>query len=229
MKGKDLKLLVKFPTRSRPYQFFKTIEQYIKLAEGKVEYFVTLDTNDSTMNNLNMIARLQELKVHYHFGTSISKIHAVNRDMHKAPPFDILILASDDMQCIKRGWDNIIKSKMAESFPDTDGCLWFHDGDPRTYKKLNTMVIMSKKYHTRFGYIYPPEYASLWCDNEYTEVALQLGKMAQFDEVLFKHVHFSNTPGVQPDTLMRRTQAFFLQDQKVYEKRKSINFGLAKS
>jgi hypothetical protein len=86
-------------------------------------------------------------------GRSCGKIGAINRDMDLAPPFDILLLASDDMIPIVKGYDRIIRDNMPL---DTDRVLHFNDGH-RT-DSLNTLCILGKKYYDRFGYIYYPEY-----------------------------------------------------------------------
>ena len=75
----------------------------------------------------------------------------------------IVLLASDDMIPMEKGFDNIIIDKMKNYYPDTDGVLWFNDGYQGD--KLNTLCILGKKYYDRFGYIYNPEYISVLSDN----------------------------------------------------------------
>lgn len=227
-----MKILVKLPTRSRPQKCFKVIEDYIRMADGDITIMVNYDNDDHTMNNPVTLERLLGYSnVIPIGGTSANKIHAVNRDMHKAPDFDILVLASDDMVCQVQGWDTILRQEMTNIFPDMDGVLFHWDGDPATRKHnngrgLNTMCILGKKYLLRFGYIYHPSYMSLWCDNEFTDVADMLDKQFRSDIVLFKHIHHSNTPGMKPDVLMQKTQSYYTIDGTNYQKRKSINFGL---
>ncbi len=228
-----MKILVKFPTRERPVKFAETLRGYIDNADdnGNITYMITADENDYTMKSPSMFKFLQEYdNVIVHSNVSMNKIHACNRDMYKAPVWDILVLASDDMICQAKGWDTILRMEMATHFPDTDGTLFHWDGDPATRKHNNgnglcTMCILGRKYFDRFGYIYHPEYWSLWCDNEYTDVAQQLNKMYFSESVLFKHDHYSNN-GKQPDQLMKRTQSYWARDKAVYDKRKLINFGL---
>lgn len=226
-----MKILVKFPTRSRPQKFISTLKGYIDntVDVANVDYLITVDSNDATMDGSIMeeIYKLSN-RVTINTGSSTSKIHAVNRglDQYKFH-WDIIVLASDDMICMKHGWDKIITETMEYYFPDTDGALWFWDGDINTKRNgLCTMNIMGRKYYDRFGYLYHPSYTSLWCDNEYTEVGQRLNKLKFFDTVLFKHVHFSNTPGERPDALMQYTQGFFSKDQTNYQMRKAKNFNL---
>jgi len=226
-----MKILVKFPTRSRPDKFLSTLKGYIDNTydESNIDYLITLDSDDPSMNDdvLKSINALSK-NITINHGTSTSKIHAVNRglELYKKH-WDIIVLASDDMVCMRKHWDDIIIRNMKSFYSDTDGTLWFWDGDINTKKNgLCTMNIMGRKYYDRFGYLYHPSYISLWCDNEYTDVAMQLNKMVFIDDVLFKHIHFSNTPGMRPDALMQKTQSYFMRDKENYYKRKQINFGL---
>lgn len=222
-----MRILVKLPSRERPQKLLQRIEEYQSLASSKsIKYLVSLDTNDGTCNNDYIIGRLKELNCIVYVGDSVNKVDACNRDIEKVNGWDILILASDDMVCQVNNWDLILSNEMESFYPDTDGVLWHWDGDNNTRVKLNTMCILGYDYYKRFNYIYHQDYRSLFCDNEFTEVANRLGKQSYFEQVLFKHIHFSNTHGIQRDALMNRTQSFYQLDKLIYEQRKSINFNL---
>jgi hypothetical protein len=196
----DYKLLVKFPTRGRPDKFFTVLDRYYYGAKRKelTSFLITCDHDDISMNNEAVRQRLQQnyKGMTVVFGHSKSKIEAVNADMTHAPEYDIILLASDDMVPEEKGYDEIIRQKMTELYPDTDGVLWFFDGYRRDF---NTLCILGKKYYERFGYIYHPSYKSFWCDNEFTDVANQLGKQTFIDKTIIRHVH--------PDWIQRDTGA----------------------
>ena len=229
-----LRILVKFPTRERPAKFIDTLLGYQNLSENpdEIKYLISKDNDDNSMNGAFLNGQLMEMKnVLVISGYSSNKIHAINRDIGAIYEWDILVLASDDMICQAKGWDNILREEMRSNFPDTDGVLFHWDGDPATKKHdegkgLNTMCILGRKYYERFGYIYHPTYKSLWCDNEFSDVSRMLNKEFKSDQVLFKHVHPSNTPNLVVDKLMRRTQSYFTEDSQNYYKRKAVNFGL---
>lgn len=219
-----MKILLKIPSRERPQKLLQRIEEYQSFAFDKsIKYLVSLDANDTTCNNPYVLGRLKELGCIVYVGDSVSKIHACNRDIEKVNGWDILILASDDMVCKVKDWDLILSNEMKSTYPDTDGVLWHSDG--YVGNKLNTMCILGNKYYQRFSYIYPPEYRSLWCDNEFTEVATILGKQTYFEHVLFAHEHPSNIGG-HVDQQYRKTESFYHIDKAVYEQRKSRNYGL---
>ena len=219
-----MKLLIKFPTRNRPNKFLKTLVRYIDYLDDKTtKIVVTCDNDDVTMKD----DYIKEVILNYDnvellSGNHKSKIEAVNADLDKFD-FDIVLLASDDMIPMVKGYDTIIKNKMMEHYPDTDGVLWFNDGYQGN--KLNTLSIMGKKYYDRFNYIYSPDYLSVWCDNEFMDVANILNKQTYFDEVIIKHEHPDWGFGGRDDihVLNSKHEA---HDRMVYNGRKNNNFYL---
>jgi len=187
-----MKILYKFTSRSRPEKFFKVLDNIaINSRIDNYHILITLDTDDTTMNNDDIRERIARYPNTYPiYGESKSKIDAINRDMVFAPDdWDILINLSDDMLFIEQGFDEIIVKDMQEAFPDMDGFLHYNDGNQRD--NVSTMSIMTKKYYDRFGYIYHPDYVSVECDVEATEVAHILGRHKYMgdDKVIFRHFH----------------------------------------
>jgi hypothetical protein len=229
-------ILIKFATRSRPLKFFKGLENIISKAKDKDNFgiLVSADIDDKTMWNSNIIQSLipyvEKGYVFIIFGKSKNKIDAINRDIDKTSSieklskWDILINFSDDMEFLVEGYDDIIRDKFNELYPDTDGNIYFNDGF--TADKISTMSIMGRKYYERFNYIYNPEYISLWCDNEYTEVAKILNKITYFPNQIYVHNHPTNIIGLEIDELLIKTQSYFEVDGKTYYNRKLRNFDL---
>jgi hypothetical protein len=218
-------ILIKFPTRSRPDKFFSVLDQYIDNATdiNKIGFLITLDTDDVLMNNQAVIARLQTYKnLTYKFGDSKNKIEAINNDINSVNYWDILLLASDDMVPIEKGYDDIIRDDMRKYFSDLDGVLWYNDG---TQDRTNTLSILGKRYYDRFNYIYHPAYISLWCDNEFTDVSIILNKVYKTDRVIIKHVHPNNCGG-EYDQLYIKNELYFNQDEETYKQRKKNKFDL---
>jgi hypothetical protein len=221
-----MKLLIKFPTRNRKNKFFTVLKQYQRLCEDieNTFFLITLDNDDDEMNSPEVVDIFSTFKnIKYVYGNSISKIHAVNRDIETVDEWDIVLLASDDMTPKVKGYDNIIRNKMKEHYPDTDGVLWFNDGHQGN--NLNTLCILGKKYYERFNYIYYPEYKSVWSDNEFMLVGNILKKQTYFDEVIIEHEHPDWGYGTNDD--IHNTNHKNLNfDKNLYYNRKLINFGL---
>jgi hypothetical protein len=217
-----MKLVIKFPTRGRVNKFIKALDKYIRFLDDKSTKIIVSCDNDDTDMNSDFVKEVigQYPNVTLCFSDNKSKIEAVNADLDDVD-FDIILLASDDMIPMVKGYDKIIKDKMIEHYSDTDGVLWFNDGYQGN--KLNTLCILGKKYYDRFGYIYNPEYISVWCDNEFMDVGNLLGKQTYFDEVIIKHEHpdwgFGNRDGIHS-----LNSKFESHDRGVYNKRKKINF-----
>lgn len=214
-----MNILVKFPTRERRSQFTKVHSTMIQLSKHpeQIQYVVSVDEDDPFMTKLEDFDTTKFIH-----GPRVSKIEACNRDLPEEG-WDIVVLASDDMIPREEGWDQIIRDKMQLYFPDLDGCLWFFDG---RQERICTMCIMGVQYYDRFGYLYHPDYRSLYCDNEFTEVARAAGKIKFFRQILFEHFHPAHHPHGKWDPLYRLNEAYDKIDKETYELRKSAGFPL---
>lgn len=222
-----MKLLIKFPTRGRQEQFLKTFEKYHELCEDKdnTMFLVSIDKDDNMMNNDEVISKIKNYKnTTLVIGNSVSKIHAVNRDLDTfKEDWDIVLLASDDMLPIVNSYDNIIRNNMMFNYPDGDGILWFNDGFQGN--RLNTLCILGKKYYNRFGYIYHPDYKSCWSDNEFMTVGNLLKKQVYIDQVIIKHEHPDWGYG-ERDMIHHKNFTDLSFDMKLFKDRESKNFFL---
>jgi hypothetical protein len=87
----------------------------------------------------------------------------------------------------------------------------------------STFVIVNKKYYDRFGYIYQPEYKSVWCDNEFMEIGNLLGKQVYIDNVIIKHEHPDWGYGKR-DFIHTTNLNNLSHDESLYRRRKENNF-----
>jgi hypothetical protein len=221
-----MRLLVKFPTRGRAGRFLLTLRGWIEQMSKPedVVFLVSCDADDPTMTD-GVIAQAKALhpNVTVVRGNSKSKIEACNADIGGyVQPWNVLLLVSDDMWCSCRGWDKVIRTKMAELYPDTDGCLWLHDGSAQ--RLISTLSCMGRRFYDRFGYIYHPSYKSFWSDNEYTDVARSLGKMTFIEPGIAFHEHPSWRGGMKVDATYQRNRGFWRQDETNYNRRKALGF-----
>ena len=217
-----MKLLLKYPTRQRPLWFKKTLETYYSMISGKhpYEFFITLDEDDGTMNNREMRAYLDKLvNLKYRFGRHKGKIDAINADM-EGLEWDVLLLVSDDMIPVMKGYDDIIIQMFEQFFPTTDGALHFNDGLFGKNRTI-TLSIMGRKLYQRFGYIYHPSYKSFFCDDEFTDEVYKLGKVKYFPQVIIKH---DWKGGPLQEVLYKRNNALGAEDKATYKRRKSMGF-----
>lgn len=219
------KILIKFPVRERVVKFFKTLDIYYEMSSGKVDlqFMINLDYDDFSMNNPEILKRLSKYKnLNVCFNDNRNKIEAINanfQEMEKME-FDIILLASDDMVPIVKGYDEVIVNEMEKYFPNNDGILWFYDGN---WKSLNTLSILGRKYFERFGYIYHHSYKSFWCDNEFTDIGKQLNRQVFIDRCIIEHKH-PDFKKNKYDNLSKKNAVMELADRANFKLRKSIGF-----
>jgi len=223
------RLVIKFPTRNRPEKFKSVFTRYMTFLSGRhdVRFVVSMDADDATMNNDAMREWFETQKksvdIKYCYGHSKSKIQACNADM-EGEYGDILLLASDDMVPVQMSYDDVIVKCFEQAFPDFDGAIKFWDGLRDINDSLMTLTVMGFPLYKQFGYIYNPEYTSLYCDNEQTQVCAALGKLAKCDLCIIKHEW---TP--EPfDALHARNENkdMYSIDQRVYEARLARGFDM---
>ena len=197
-----------------------TLDRYVSLLSNNHDYHfvISMDSNDGTMNNDRIKEYLKtkrkQVQLEYYYGESKNKIEAINRDMI-APMFNILVLISDDMIPEIQGFDDIIVNKFREHFPDFDGMLNFNDGLREDWPSLCTLTIYGHAYYKRFGYIYHPDYTSVYCDREQTDVGRLLDRIVDINQTIIRHKWLD--PEFQDD-LRRGTENCYEQDVVIYNK-----------
>lgn len=218
-----MRILFKYPTRSRPDWFKETLSMYYKMMSDDCdfEFVITLDQDDVTMNN-NSIRKFlnDQLNLSYLYGKSKTKIEACNADVDHVREWDVLVLVSDDMIPMIKDFDKIIVELMTKYFPDTDGVLHFNDG-LFGKDKCVTLSIMGRKMYKRFGYVYHPSYRSFYCDNEFTDEVYALNRCHYDPRVIIKHKWHGGPKS--KDALYRRNSGM-KGDEAVYNRRKLLNF-----
>lgn len=218
-----MKILFKYPTYKRPEWFKQTLKTYYEILSGKHDYqfVISLNEDDITMNNDKMRKWMEQFpNLIYFYGIHKNKIAAVNADMDDLE-FDILFLISDDMIPIVKDFDNIIVETMQKHFPNMDGALHFDDGCCGRDRCI-TLSIMGKKLYDRFGYIYHPDYASFYCDVEFTDEVRRMEKVVYIPQVIVKHEW--KGWGENRDNVYKRNSILGKPDEATYNRRKAAGF-----
>lgn len=216
-----MKILFKFPSRGRPEIFKNTLLSHLKKLSYNNEYkfIFTFDVDDLTMNNDEIKNFIHELNIscEIHYGQSKNKIEAINANLENQE-FDILIVISDDMLPIVKNYDDIICEIFKNSENGLDNTI--HVNTDRWSDILDVWCIMGKKYYKRFNYIYHPDYKSIACDNEYTEVSQMLGRKIFLEKILFFHNNIAN------DGTAIKNSIYNVEDDITYQRRKLLNFDI---
>lgn len=228
-----MSLLVKIPTRERGFEWFR---KYLELrTDPNTRFLFSLD-QDCPQPIPNWMIRPDVIIVN---GQSKNKIHAYNRDINEyAGNWSVVLAASDDMEPMKQGYDEIILSDMARCFADTDGCLWYDTEDLHLLQHINApkgspnflkrgicmLPVLGRKYYDRFKYIYHSDYVAFSCDDEQTRVAQKLNRIRYIQNRIFIHNHPSWSGKNKLDALYERESAHFKTDRDTFDKRRNRNF-----
>lgn len=214
-----MKISIIHPSRSRPEQARATQSEWIwrtydgsyggAIPDWEIEYITSLDNDDPSDYKMVDIVIRNDNK---------SAIEAIN-NAAKIATGDILMVVSDDTWCFP-AWDKILLEHLLEH---SDYCAKTNDGLQPT---LITMPIMDRVYYERYGYIYHPDYAHMFCDQELTSVAIMTGKYINIP-LLFPHLHYSAGLS-QKDELNSRNDATWHQGQTLFNERMAKNFGIEK-
>jgi hypothetical protein len=195
----------------------KRVENWEHFASGQHELYwlCSFDVDDPTMRDPAVQLWCQQRGLHYYYGTSKTKVQAINADLDRRPPdYDVAIIVSDDMAVIAPGWDEIVAFDMRQHFPQLDGALWYLDG---RRDDLCTLSIMGRGVLERLGYLYSPEYATSYCDNDYQRLMEHQGKLWRCGGQVFRHEwRVENN-----DALMRRNEGreLYARDKATFERR----------
>lgn len=220
-----MRILIKFPTRGRSQQFLTTLKGWLDQAAqpAKLAVLVSYDADDATMTpEIIAAAEAMHPAVIAVSGHSKSKIGACNRDLLEyGAQWEACLLISDDMWCVRGGWDDMIREKMTANFPDTDGALWFWDGAQR---KINTLECVGYKWWQRRHYLYHPDYRSFWSDNESTAVGLRDNRLIFVEKSIAHHQHPAWLGGMKTDATYRRNHPFWAQDKATFLRREAAGF-----
>lgn len=227
-----MRILLKCPTRSRPQKVIQTLATYVKLANHpeQLGVAVSCDEDDTTMTrNLVQEELLRALKPvawkRIFFSANKTKIQACNANMNDIDwKWDIVVLVSDDMIPQIQGYDDVIRNHMISKFPDTNGILWVNDGAQG--EKLNTLSIYGRAMYESFGYIYYPEYNSLFCDTELTDLCRGelASKCLYIPYSIIRHEHPGAGYTQNMDGLYVQNQRFWSQDMNTYIRRKTYPY-----
>lgn len=182
-----MKICYVFASRSRPYKFYQCLDNIREMSNSD-NYFVwaKLDEDDKEVEKYKMGLHLYP-EVCVQWGKSESKIHAINRNLEDLPPCDIIIMQSDDILWDVKGFDDEIRQAFKANWPNVDGTIHY----PEDNAKNRTIIvsILGINLYKQIGYLYHPDFLSVYCDNFFTDQCRQMGKYVYINKRLFTHAH----------------------------------------
>jgi hypothetical protein len=224
-----MRILLKCPTRNRPQKIISTLSAYMKFANHPEHIGVAISCdNDDVSMSRNLVHeelyRVLSRAAWRRIFTSPnkSKIQACNANMNEIEwEWDVVVLVSDDMIPQIQGWDDAIRSHMS---PDMDKILWFNDGYQGD--KLNTLCVFGRQMYNSFGYLYAPEYKSLFCDTELTDLCKGelKDKCVYIPYCIIRHEHPGTGYAQNMDALYQHNQRYWNEDMYTYIRRKKYDY-----
>ena len=209
-----MNILVKYPSRERPHRFLDVLKGWVEKADdlNRIQFLFSFDTDDAKMREASKWIEKLNINAVTVYGTSRSKVDAINRDFDKADPWDAVLVVSDDMWCVHQGWDSEIR-RACMMHPDH--LVWFPDQKQRS---MCTLPCMDKAYYDRDGWVYDPRFKSVFCDDLQTDIANQRERLVMVPLTIAEHRHPANVNNVLPDALYRRneTSEIWKHDEALY-------------
>lgn len=210
----------------RPELSEETAQKWISAqsVQNEMEYILSTDASDSKLEpyldwlyEANIINALKGHSIRHVVNITNTSVAAINAAAEMCTG-DIIIVISDDFEPIKN-WDlEILKAVEGKE----DWILKTQDG---TQPWIITLPIMDRKYYERFGYVYYPEYAHMFCDSQLTHVADLLGRKLT-SSLLFKHNHYS-VGGIQKDQTSLKADKTWDHGKEIYLRNFKNYFGLS--
>lgn len=182
-----------------------------------IEYIVSIDNDDDQLecyeqwtipNGIILISN-----------NNRSLVDACN-NAAKIATGDCLLVLSDDFLTPPR-WNELLKEKIDR---DMYGILV---DDGISMGDIMSLPILSKKLYERIGYIYHPDFFSLFADNALLDVVKKLDCLIDCRHLLFEHMHYIVGKSKIDETYQRENSGYAYTNGKiVYDKLKARNYDL---
>jgi hypothetical protein len=190
----------------------------MKTASGNHEYewIVSLSKKDETIEQYYQTFTESNAVI---IQTRSNNMVEATNEAAKVSAGQILILVSDDMWSPQL-WDERILHKF--EMIDGPGLLQVHDGI--TSKKM-TIPIMNREAYAKLGYMYHPEYISMFADDDLRATALTHGMYYNATDILIEHRHFSIGKAKYDKTYQsENSKTAWRKGEKIFFERAKLKF-----
>jgi glycosyltransferase involved in cell wall biosynthesis len=202
---------------------FDNVNNWLNKAKGgiEIEHILSLDGDDTDIINY--------FRLFEGFGSTIlvnqnfNCVQATNRGAEVATG-DILIYFSDDFDCPKY-WDLQLLHIYMRQDIGKPMLIWVNDTITGE-KEICTIPIMSKTLYDKLGWMWYPEYESMYCDEDLYQVCNSMGAIVNAKHLTFPHLHWINGKSKMDKTYEQHdNKERHERGKAIFEKRKSEGFG----
>lgn len=183
-----MKFTIVHPSRTRceiaRQAAHRCIERFDISQGDTLEYILSLDNDDHYVSCYQQWA--DEYGIHLIVNNNRSLVDACNNGALISTG-DCLIVLSDDFET-PQNWNTLLKEKIGNK--DFYGIL-IDDGISAQSMSIMSLPIVSRKLYQRLGYLYHPDFFSLYADNALLDVCVKLDCLIDARDLLFQHHHYS--------------------------------------
>lgn len=226
-------------TSARPEQWRKVYDDWMSKADNSenVEYVLCIDerwgfpAHAEAGELFNSQGRQGLNKLVWNHGR-MCYVDGVNTAARASTGSILIVNADDQFAC--EHWDTEIL-KALEIHP-AEFVLEVSTGTPDEHeRKILVLPVLSRSRYERLGYVFFPEYESMFADNEFCEHARQDGIVIDARKLMFPHRHFlfdekgrwKQQSELAPDRayLMQNRPEAYQIGQRIFEQRRANGFG----
>lgn len=202
---------IHIPSRGRPAQLRDTVARWTDAVQDKENTFilVSLDADDWS-DHKEAYQALNDTPALVVVEKSSCKIEAINRDLD-CQPWDILMVASDDLHPMTPAIDQAVRRDFQEEVGDLDAMLWYSDQNAR----ICCHPVIGKTYYQRDGFVADPRFKAFYVDDLWTITAQRRGKLYRSSSVKWVHSH-PNYKNRKPDATDARGKAHMMADYRLF-------------
>lgn len=188
--------------------------------ENLLEYILSIDSDDEQRQCY--IDLCMEFNIQLIINNNRSLVDAANNGCEIATG-DCFVLVSDDFGC-PLNWDKLLAQRIGNK--QMYGVL-INDGITGINTPIMSLPIISKTLYQRIGYIYHPEFFSLWADNALLDVVNLLNCKIDATDLIFEHHHYSVGKSKKDHTYARENSSqAHKMGQATYHRLKARNYDL---
>lgn len=170
-------------TSVREQMIGPVVDMWRKAASGKHAIEVVIAVDGNNPGCIAAAKAVPDAKVVIQGETPFNSTRGWNAAASGTTGKVIICVADDFRPC--QDWDEKMFT-LKTGWVDEDWVIHTEDGYVHT---LCVLSILTRKRYERFGYVFYPQYESLFSDTEFTEVAYQEGRVINAKHILMEHIH----------------------------------------
>lgn len=192
-------------------------------------YYFSLDTDDPTLpeyrKNISHLPFVSDICV----GNNKGCVDATNAGALRLSDEDLIVVSGDDMAIRQVGWDMYVLDFIERNISTDEYLVHFPD-ETANSKEIAIYQILSAPLYRKMGFIFYPEYISMYGDNDLWATCNRLGVIHNFrsppNPLLFYHDHPGLGGAMEWDDTYKRTNdaSCYRKGEEVFKRRELENF-----